>query len=55
MRISLAPLRSFLISLSVVAAILGFAGCGSDEPPPVDIQNTDFETAEKEAIKEYEE
>ncbi|WP_169980012.1 hypothetical protein [Tautonia rosea] len=42
----------FVIGLSLMA-VLSLPGCGEKPPPPVEIDEIDFEEAEQEATKEY--
>jgi predicted small lipoprotein YifL len=42
-----------LLALVSLTAILSLAGCGSKEPPPVQIEEIDFQEAQQEATKEY--
>jgi hypothetical protein len=36
-----------------LVGISGLSGCGEEPPPPVEIDQIDFEEATKEATKEY--
>ncbi|MEW4568451.1 hypothetical protein AB1L88_11340 [Tautonia sp. JC769] len=42
-----------LVVLFSLVGIVSLPGCGEEPPPPVEIDEIDFEEATKEATKEY--
>ena len=46
--------QSLALLLLTASSSIVASGCGESEPPPVEVQDIDFEEAEDQATKEYE-